>query len=254
MSEEEIAKAWLVYVSKPTLELKQKLVMNYIWLVKYVQKQMNLPSNAILSYEDFTNIGILGLHEAIDRYEPDRGVRFESFAIPRVRGMIQDELRRLDWLSRSTRKKAQELANITNEMQTSGDISQDEIIKKLGVTPEKYESYLAAAAAAKASVSLNDVQTITFENEEYDIFETISDTNEIDTLTSMVEKEKISLIQEYIKNLESKQRTVMSLYYYEELTFKEIGAVLNVSESRICQIHSQVLTNLKQKFKEYEHA
>ncbi len=254
MSEEEIVNAWLLYVSNPTLDIKQKLVLNYIWLVKYVQKQMNLPINTILTYEDFTNIGILGLHEAIDRYDPERGVRFESFAIPRVRGMIQDELRKLDWLSRSTRKKAQDLATVTKEIQSNGVYSQYEIMERLGVTPEKYESYLAAAAAAKASISLNEVQTITYDNEEYDIFETISDSSDVDTLSTMVEKEKVILIQNHIQSLENKQKVVMSLYYYEELTFKEIGAVLNVSESRICQIHSQVLNSLKQKFKEYEHA
>lgn len=254
LSEEEISKTWLTYVTEPTLALKQKLIMNYIWLVKYVQKQMNLPPNTILTFEDFTNIGILGLYEAIDRFEPNRGVRFESFAISRVRGMIQDELRRLDWLSRSTRKKAQAFASITNELQASGDISQDKIIQKLGVTPERYESYLAAAAAAKASISLSDVQTVQFENEEYDIFETLTDDTEVDSLSNLVEKEKVVLIQEYIKKLEDKQSIIMSLYYYEELTFKEIGAVLNVSESRVCQIHSQVLNKLKMKFKEYEHA
>ncbi|MCX6147946.1 MAG: FliA/WhiG family RNA polymerase sigma factor [Candidatus Kapabacteria bacterium] len=254
LSEEEISKTWLTYVAEPTLALKQKLIMNYIWLVKYVQKQMNLPPNTILTFEDFTNIGILGLYEAIDRFEPNRGVRFESFAISRVRGMIQDELRRLDWLSRSTRKKAQAFATITNELQASGDISQDKIIQKLGVTPERYESYLAAAAAAKASISLSDIQTVQFENEEYDIFETLTDDTEVDSLSNLVEKEKVVLIQEYIKKLEDKQSIIMSLYYYEELTFKEIGAVLNVSESRVCQIHSQVLNKLKMKFKEYEHA
>lgn len=255
-TEEQILEMWQDYTSSPTLAVKQSIVMHYIWLVKYVQKHMNLPTNSILTSEDFTSIGILGLHEAIDRFELTRGVKFESFAIPRIRGMIQDELRRIDWLSRTARKRSQELVAATDELKGAnfGEASQEDIIKRLGITPDKYESYLAAAAAAKASMSLAETQIVYQDNEEVDILESVSDADSITTLDDMVNKERVELIQQYIVNLQEKKRTVMSLYYYEELTFKEIGIVLNVSESRICQIHSQVLGDLKAKLKEYEHA
>jgi RNA polymerase sigma factor for flagellar operon FliA len=256
LTEEQVNTLWVAYVTEPTHEIKQKLILNYIWLVKYVQKSMSLPTNTILTSEDFTSIGILGLHEAIDRYELDRGTKFESYAMARIRGMIQDELRRIDWLSRTARKRASDLLSAQDELkgEKGGEVTQEDVMKKLGISPDKYDSYLAAAAAAKASLSLIDTQIVHVDNEEIDVLETVSDKDLVDSLDDLVNKERIGLIQAFIKSLAEKKKLVMSLYYYEELTFKEIGAIMSVSESRICQIHTQVIQELKVKLREYEHA
>ena len=247
-SETELNSIWYRFSLKQSPKLKNDLIMQYLWLVKYVQKQMNLPKDSVLSNEDFTSIGILGLSEAIDRFELSRGIKFESYAIPRIRGIIQDELRKLDWLSRTARKKAQDFLNANDELrnEVGREATQQEIMSKLNVTPEQYEKYLAAAAAAKASFSMSDSHYITIDNEDIDILDNI-DNQEENSLDKIVNVEKMDFLTKYLKELNEKKRLVMSLYYFEELTFKEIGTLLNVSESRVCQIHTQVLSELKKK-------
>lgn len=251
----EILILWEKYSKEKSLSVKHKLILHYIWLVKYVLSQMNLPTNSILNDEDFLNIGILGLHESIERFEIERGLKFESYAIPRIRGSIQDELRRLDWLSRSARKKASDLMQAADELRSKEgrEVSSEEIRKKMRVTPEKYQSYLAAAAAAKASMSLYDPQ-IRFDDEEYDVVEEIPDEDEINYLDKLENEERLDFITNYLKNLAERKRLVMTLYYYENLTFREIGEVISVSESRISQIHSQVVKDLRGKLYEFDNA
>lgn len=247
-TENELNSIWYRYSIRQTPKLKNSLIMNYVWLVKYVQKQMNLPKDSVLSYEDFTSIGILGLSEAIDRFELSRGIKFESYAIPRIRGIIQDEMRKLDWLSRTARKKAQDYLSANDELrnEVGREATQNEIMNKLNVTPEQYEKYLAAAAAAKSSLSMNDSNFITIDNEDIDILDNI-DNEESSSLDNLVNNEKMDYLYRFLQELNEKKRLVMSLYYYEELTFKEIGNLLNVSESRVCQIHTQVVSELKNK-------
>jgi RNA polymerase sigma factor FliA len=253
--EPEILSLWINYAKEPTIKSKHKIMLNYIWLVKYVLQQMHLPSNSILEEQDFLNIGILGLHESIERFELHRGVKFESYAIPRIRGIIQDELRKLDWLSRTARKKAHDYiqANDTLRMSEGREVSSEEIMMKLNVTPEKYQTYLQAAAAAKASLSLFESQ-IQQDDEETDMLQELPDTSQENRLSIMEGEERIGFLTSYLKNLSERKRLVMTLYYYESLTFKEIGQVLNVSESRICQIHTQVIKDMRKKLNEFDNA
>lgn len=254
--ERDISKLWTEFLETRSVERKHKLIIHYIWLVKYVLQQMSLPVNSILNDEDFMNIGILGLNEAIERYEIERGVKFESYAIPRIRGIIQDELRKLDWLSRTARKKASEFmqASDTLRSEVGRDVSAEEIRKKLNVSPEKYQSYLAAAAAAKASLSLGESTIAYLDDEEIDLIEEFPDNSQDDYLSRIESEERLNFLTDYLKNLNEKKRLVMTLYYYENLTFKEIGKALNVSESRICQIHTQVVSDLRGKLYEFDHA
>lgn len=258
IAQTDINEVWEVYIADKDRSIKHRLMMHYMWLVKYVVHQTSLPTNSILNDEDFINIGILGLNEAIDRFELSRGVKFESYAIPRIKGIIQDELRKLDWLSRTARKKAHEFLQAKDSLssQVGREVSAEEIIEKLNISPEKYQSYLQAAAAAKSSLSLTE-STQTFVNEdddEYDLINEIPDTSQENYLVQIENTERLTYLTTYLQELNEKKRLVMTLYYYENLTFKEIGNVLNVSESRICQIHSQVLTDLRFKLKEYENA
>ena len=253
---DNVLNLWAKYNKEQTLELRHQLMINYIWLVKYVLQQMSLPINSILSDEDFLNIGILGLHEAIERYEPNRGVKFESYAVPRIKGIIQDELRRLDWLSRTARKKASEFIQAGDSLRSieGREVTSEEIRQKLNVSPEKYQSYLAAAAAAKASMSLTDTKYSNVEDEEVDILDELPDTAQESFISRLENEERLNFISKYLQNINERKRLVVTLYYYENLTFKEIGQVLNVSESRICQIHTQVLGDLREKLIELDNA
>ena len=247
---------WENYFSSRSSKNKNELIVNYIWLVKFVLNKMTLPTNTILEEKDFLAIGVLGLNETIERFNTDRGVKFESYAIPRIRGIIKDELRKLDWLSRNTRKKAHEYLKAADSLanEHGREISSDEIMKKLEVDASTYKKYLAAAAAAKATISFNESNIITVDGEEYDIFDTIADESNKDFLEDIADRERIDNLVKIVSNLQQKQRLVMSLYYYEELTFREIGKVLSLTESRVCQIHSKVLKELKQKITTYENA
>ena len=135
------------------------------------------------------------------------------------------------------------------------EVSPEEIRKQLDVSPEKYKTYLEAASVAKASLSMNESAKISIldDEEETNFMDELPDIDQEDTLENLVAQERITFLTDFLKDLPDKKRLVMSLYYYEELTFKEIGKVLKVSESRVCQIHSQVIGTLKTKLNEFDN-
>lgn len=252
-----LTELWLEYQQTHKLELKHDLIMRYIWMIKYVLHNTNIPTNSLLDESDLLNIGILGLNEAIDRFDLNRGVKFESYAVPRIRGTIQDELRKLDWLSRSARKKAQDFLNTKDALSVKEgrEVTIEEIMNKLNVTPDKYQSYLAAAAAARSYLSMSDSSTyFNDDDEEVNILEEIPEAEQDNFLNKAIDSERINILTRYLANLDEKKRLVMVLYYYEEQTFKQIGAILGISESRVCQIHSKIIIDLRKKIKEFDNA
>ncbi|MDR0926887.1 MAG: FliA/WhiG family RNA polymerase sigma factor [Ignavibacteria bacterium] len=257
IAQTEMTDTWQQYRTTNQLELKQDLMLHYMWVVKYVLQKTNLPTNSILDEGDFLNIGMLGLNEAIERFDIERGVKFESYAIPRIKGTIQDELRKLDWLSRSTRKKAQDFLNTKDKLNAEAgrEVSVEEIMEKLQVTPDNYKKYLNAAASARSFLSMNDSNFFINEDDEMiNVLEEIAEDDEDNFLNIALEKERMDFLVQYLEHLDQKKRLVMVLYYYEDRTFKEIGADIGISESRVCQIHSQVINDLRDKFKEYNNA
>ncbi|MBL7975376.1 MAG: FliA/WhiG family RNA polymerase sigma factor [Candidatus Kapabacteria bacterium] len=261
--EKELQRMWKDFYRKnqsafKKSEAKRRLMMHYMWLVRYTLHTMTLPTNAILNDEDFLHIGILGLSEAIERFEPERGIKFETFAIPRVRGIVLDELRRLDWLSRTARKKVHELVAAADQLrsETGREVSAEEIRVKLNVTHEEYQTYLSAAAAAVASLSMNESKQslgLSDDGDERDILQEIPDMDAENPLTRMADEERMGFLMNYLQNLPERKRLVVTLYYYENLTFKEIGVLLNLTESRICQIHTQVCNDLRDKLNVFDN-
>jgi RNA polymerase sigma factor for flagellar operon FliA len=251
-----IDEVWESFIATRKSEDKNELILNYSWLVRYVLSKMSLPKNTILEHEDFLAIGIIGLHETIERYSFDRGVKFETYAIPRIKGIIKDELRKLDWLSRSTRKKAHDFRNATEELQNKEgrEVTPEEVMQKLNIDSQTYMKYLQAAAAAKATVNFNENTNVIIDGEELDIFETVADEDAVDSLESLADKERIEYLIDFIQGLKQKPRLIMTLYYYEELTFKEIGKAIELTESRVCQIHTKVIKDIRIKLKELENA
>ena len=248
----ELSELWGEYHLTHNSNIKHKLMLSYMWVVKYVLQKTNLPTNALLDEEDFLNIGIIGLNEAIERFDVDRGVKFESFAIPRIRGTIQDELRKLDWLSRSTRKKAQDYLKTKDRLNVEygREVTIEEIMDALQVTPDKYHKYLAAASAARNLLSMNDSSFyINDDDDVVNVLEEIPENEEDNFLNMVMQKEKTDFLVDYLSKLEQKKRLVMILYYYEDRTFKEIGSDLGITESRICQIHTQIIKELREEFK-----
>jgi RNA polymerase sigma factor for flagellar operon FliA len=167
-------------------------------------------------------------------------------------------MRRLDWLSRTARKKAHELVAVADQLrrETGREVSEEEIRTRLNVTPDEYQSYLNAAAAAVASLSINESKSslgLSEDGDERDILQEIPDMDYENPLTRMADDERMDFLLKYLQNLPERKRLVVSLYYYENLTFKEIGALLNLTESRICQIHTQVCNDLRDKLNHFDN-
>ncbi|MCL2039142.1 MAG: FliA/WhiG family RNA polymerase sigma factor [Bacteroidetes bacterium] len=250
----ELSNLWREYQLTHSVDIKNELMLSYMWVVRYVLQKTTLPVNTVLEEEDFLNIGMLGLNEAIERFDVDKGVKFETYAIPRVRGMIKDELRNLDWLSRSTRKKAQDFMNVKEKLslEKGRDATIEEIMEHLQIPPEKYYKYLHAASSARSFLSLNDSNFYVNDNDEVvNVLEEIPEDSEDNFLNLVIEKEKTEFLVDYLKKLDDKRRLVMVLYYYEDMNFREIGADLGLSEGRVCQIHSQVINELRAEFKNF---
>lgn len=259
-SELAFAELWKELRSRRTpkarkIEIKRQLLLHYMWIVRYTLYNMTIPSNSLLGEEDFLHVGLLGLNDAIERFEPERGIKFETFAVPRVRGIILDEMRKLDWLSRSARRKVQELTEASDRLRSElgREASPDELQALLGITAEEYQSYLEAMAAANASFSLSNPET-TYDGDgnEHDTIEEIPDYDGENPFTQLARDERIEFVRQYIQQLPERKRLVITLYYYEEMTFKEIGEMLGLTESRICQIHTQICNDLRKKLEAFE--
>jgi|APTNR8051073442_1049403.scaffolds.fasta_scaffold16150_1 RNA polymerase sigma factor FliA len=246
---------WLEYKKHPNQELRGKLFIEYSWIVNYVLSKLKVPDNSILERGDLINIGMIGLSQSIDRFDLDKNVKFESYAITRVRGTIQDELRKLDWLSRTARKKVNSINEIKEKtLKENGiEVSDEEIIEKLDLTSEQYNSYLQAMEASRNTLSFID-SNIDTDNEGYSLVDNVTYNDEVNQLDDLIETEKIDFLTAYLKDLPEKKRLVIALYYYENLTFKEIGKLIDVTEGRVSQIHSEVIKELKVKINKYENA
>ncbi|MCB0703537.1 MAG: FliA/WhiG family RNA polymerase sigma factor [Ignavibacteriae bacterium] len=252
---DNIDKIWNEYLQNPNQELRGELFIQYSWIVNYVLSKLKVPDNSILERGDLVNIGMIGLSESIDRFDIEKNVKFESYAITRVRGTIQDELRKLDWLSRTARKKVNSINKLKDEtLKENGiEVTDEEIIRKLGLTSDQYNSYLQAMEASRNTLSFVDSSTES-DSEGYSLVDNIAYDDESNQLEGMIESEKIEYLTNYLKDLPEKKRLVIALYYYENLTFKEIGKLIDVTEGRVSQIHSEVIKELKVKINKYENA
>jgi RNA polymerase sigma factor for flagellar operon FliA len=236
---------WKTYTVKRDPELKKKLMVRYTGLVKYVIHRSNLSLPNVLEEADLLNYGMLGLSDAIDRFQPERGIKFETYAIPRIKGIIIDEMRKLDWLPRSVRDKSRHLNETIRRLEHEhGDsVNAKDIADELEVSIEEYHA-LAKKTNYMPILSLDRTYA---GGEQTTLHDTISSTDGTEVIESIANEELRELLIETLNAMAEKPRIVLTLYYYEELTFKEIGRVLNISESRVSQIHSEAILNLRRK-------
>lgn len=256
INEQRNEELWAKYLVNKDIAPKKELMLSYIGLVKYAVQGMHLPNNSILHYEDFINIGMLGLSDAIERFDKEKGVKFETYAMTRIKGVVLDELRKLDWLSRTARKRAQDLMHAEDELRKKqgADVTTEQIMKKLNINESEYQVYLQAAAAAKANQYLNENSQGQLGEDDFDILEEVPDDSLVNTLDKLENEERVNNISKILTEMPEKKRLVIMLYYYEEMNFKAIGNVLNLTESRVCQIHAQVIKEIKDKLNKLENA
>ncbi len=242
---------WEAFLQNRSTELKRKLVVQYLDLVRYVVSKFGLHLQGKahgLDYNDMVHFGVLGLLEAIERFTPSTGVKFETYAVPRVRGSILDEMRKLDWVPRSVRDNNRRVGKAAHQvMQEQGrEPLDEEIAEKLSMGLDDYRKMVGGGMSPAACGT--DVMV---EGESADR------TDETPSLTPspferLSDDETRRLLIEAVERLSERERTVIALYYYEELKFSEIAKLLGISEGRVSQIHSEVLRQLRQRLQVLE--
>jgi len=221
---------------------KEKLVMKYLPLVKYVVDRLPVSSLPQVPREDLIGSGIIGLLKALESFDSSRGVKFETYAIPRIKGAIMDELRRLDWVPRSLRQKVNllEKTYACLEKKLGRCPTDKEISQELDISEQElYKLYTQMNYSSL--ISLNDK----FEEDERVLIEKVASTNSEDPLEVLKKKDIKKLLKKALERLSLRERMIVILYYYEELTLKEIGHILGISESRVSQIHGKIMLKLR---------
>ena len=245
MHEEEFT-LWKKYKRTKNRALKDEIVKKYLYLVKYVAGRVaiGLPPN--VEFNDLVSYGILGLFDAINKYDVMQGNKFETYAVSRIRGSIMDELRKLDWAPRLLRKKAREIEKKSRELEEKlGRAPNDEdLAKALKVSVDDINNVYSELSST-TFLSLDEVWQNDDGNKPISRLQTIEDSILTNQFHYVHQNEVKELLAEAIDELPEREKLVVVLYYYENLTLREIGEILNVSESRVCQIHTKVVLRLR---------
>ncbi len=243
LSDEELTALWKAYLKdRSDKKIRDSLIVQYIYLTRYVigRVKLNLPPSYTL--EDIASYGVEGLIDAIEKFSPEKGARFETYAIMRIRGTIIDKVRAQDWLPRSARKKIKDVKQAAEilRQQLGRTPTSQEIGESLGIEKEKVDAILAEDTTI---ASLYDKKGTS--EESIEIIDTIEDTSSINPLEKLEEKDAKNELQRALKSLPERERMIMVLYYHENMTLKEIGEAIEVSESRVCQLHAQAIMKLR---------
>lgn len=245
MSEEEL---WREYRSTNSSEVRNVLVARYAPLVRYVAGKISIGLPSHVEYDDLVGYGVFGLFDAVNKYDPDKHVKFKTYAVTRIRGAIFDELRSIDWVPRSVRQKSRELEESVRKLESSlGRAASDkEVASEMGVTMKELDNTLMKISATSL-LSLNDVRYSGDDNMAISLGDTIT-SPETTYPDLVIEKEEMkNVIVSAIQELPDNEKKVLILYYFEDLTLKEIGKVMEVTESRISQLHTKAIIRLRAK-------
>ena len=238
---------WRRYKDSGDSHARERLVLAYSPLVKYVAGRMASGLPAHVEEADLISYGLLGLISAIERFDPAREIKFETFAVTRIKGSIIDELRSLDWVPRSVRAKAREIekANAQLEHELQRAPSDQEMAEKLGVTVEDFQETLNRISNSSV-VALDELWTVSdASGDQVSLLDTIQDPQALDPAQEMDATEMKDRLADAIARLPEREKLVVALYYYENLTLREIGEVLGVTESRVSQLHTKAVLRLK---------
>lgn len=245
--EEEVAELWRFYKENPSHENRERLILRYAPLVKQVAARVSSGLPPSVDFSDLVSYGIFGLLDAIERFDPSRGIKFETYAIARIKGAIIDELRAEDWVPRSIRHKAREVekvyAALENELKrvpTDGEVA-----RRLGISVEEYQDLLNKFSVMSL-VALDELWSVSGDKlERIALADMVEDDKAIDPSETFELEEMKNIVADAINRLPEREKLVISLYYYEGLNMREIGEVLNVTESRVCQLHTRAIFRLK---------
>ena len=243
LTEEELANLWQEYLSDKTNKTaRDTLIVQYIYLIRYVVGRVKVTLPSTISIEDIAGYGVEGLINAIERYSPQKNTRFETYALIRIRGSILDRIRSQDFLPRSVRKKIKDIKNAQEHLKLElGRMpTTSEVANFLDMDPEKVTQILSEDTTM---TSLYDKKGST--DDSVEIIDTIQDTNKLNPQEQAEEQNVKQELEKALRRLPERERIIMVLYYQENMTLKEIGQTINMSESRVCQLHAQAIMKLK---------
>ncbi len=247
MTENERNNLWSEYSKTRNIEIRDKIIIEYAPLVKIVAGKLSMYLGYSVEYDDLVGYGIFGLIDAIDKFDVEKGNKFETYASLRIRGAILDQIRKMDWIPRSLRQKQRKIDTAVGELERKlGRIPTDaEVAAELEITEEEYLNWQGQAKVA-SMVSLDEFIEAAGERN----VEPVKASKMEQPEKVMEKKELKKMLIESLEGLTEKERKVIVLYYYEELTLKEISRILEVSESRVSQLHTKALQKMKSKLKQ----
>ena len=249
MEESGRKKLWNEYTRTKSAELREKIIIEYAPLVKLVAGRLSMYLGYNVEYDDLVSYGIFGLIDAIDKFDPTKEVKFETYASLRIRGTILDQIRKMDWIPRTIRQKQKQIDAAMREIeQQKGSCATDEeIAAKLGVSAEEYLDMQGQMKVTNL-VSLNEY----LEQGGSEVPNERGGSSQFHMPEEVIERDELKkMLEEALELLTEKEKKVILLYYYEDLTLKEISRILEVSESRVSQLHTRGLQKMKEKMGKY---
>jgi RNA polymerase sigma factor FliA len=248
VAQDETQALWREYRDRKDQHARDRLILTYAPLVKYVAGRLGSGLPAHVDENDLVSYGLLGLIGAIERFDPDRDIKFETYAISRIKGSIIDELRAMDWVPRSVRSRARDIERAIGELERKlmRAPTDEEIAEKLGVTTGDLNDSLSEIGRSSIA-ALDELWTISSGagGDQVALIDTIEDTQGPEPQSELAQTELREALGEAIARLPEREKLVVTLYYYEELTLREIGEVLGVTESRVSQLHTKAILRLK---------
>jgi RNA polymerase sigma factor for flagellar operon FliA len=248
VAQDETQALWRKYKRSKDQATRDRLILTYAPLVKYVAGRLGSGLPAHVDENDLVSYGLLGLIGAIERFDPDRDIKFETYAIARIKGSIIDELRALDWVPRSVRSRARDIERAIAELERKlhRAPTDEEISEKLGLTTDELNDSLSEIGRSSIA-ALDELWTISSGDggDQIALIDTIEDTQGPEPQSELAQTELKEALGEAIARLPEREKLVVTLYYYEELTLREIGEVLGVTESRVSQLHTKAVLRLK---------
>ncbi|MFN8548477.1 MAG: FliA/WhiG family RNA polymerase sigma factor [Candidatus Eisenbacteria bacterium] len=233
-------------VAPPDLSNREASLKRYYPLVKYVVDKIAAGLPKSIERDDLINTALIGLFDALEKYDESRGTKFETYAIWRIKGAVLDELRSMDWVSRSTRRKARHIEEVSRRLdQKLGRAATDEeMADEMKLSLHEFLRLLEEVRCT-ALLSLDQALQVDDDHELVGLADLIEDKSALDTLEEIEDVESRRVLLDLINGLSEQERLVVALYYYEEMTLKEIGQALQISESRVSQIHTKAVLRLK---------
>jgi RNA polymerase sigma factor for flagellar operon FliA len=237
---------WVAFAETRDKGLRDRLILTYAPLVKYVAGRLGSGLPAHVDEGDLVSYGLLGLIGAIERYDPSRDIKFETYAIARIKGAIIDELRALDWVPRSVRSRAREIERAIAEIAAKTGVTptDEQIAAKIGISVDELEESLADISRSSIA-ALDELWSVSGDGDQISLMDTIEDESGPRPEAALDQTEMREALADAIARLPEREKLVVTLYYYEELTLREIGEVLGVTESRISQLHTKAILRLK---------